>query len=74
MTTIWTVNIEGEKAGEYGPFETHDAAVKFAAAYRPYATVNRINNVRLVDSYEIDRTEFETSDFPSMLLDPADTQ
>ena len=72
MTTeehFWTVTIEGETAGNYGPFATLEAASEFAQAHQPFAQISEFRG-RLVRSFEISREEFEKNPPAGLLLDP----
>jgi hypothetical protein len=67
----WTVQIEGDDAGEFGPFKTREAATAFAQGFFPFATVYKFRG-RLIRSYEMSREEFERNPPAGLLINPRD--
>jgi len=75
MTTeehFWTVKIEGEAAGDYGPFATLEAASEFAQAHCPFAEIFEFRGRLVKSSFEISREALEELErnLPEVLLDP----
>jgi hypothetical protein len=66
----FSVEIDGDAGGEYGPFDTLENATAFAAQHGPFAHVSEFRG-RLVSSREITTEEYEALKGElNVLLDP----